>query len=90
MRGLKRENMKYHYIEVMSCPGGCINGGGQLKGEKGTKGRDMIEPIRERMQKEKKVISEEERRGILSLMQEKEKKFKEKVDSIAVFKSVEQ
>ena len=22
-------NSKYHFIEVMSCPGGCINGGGQ-------------------------------------------------------------
>ncbi|HBQ85441.1 MAG TPA: iron hydrogenase, partial [Syntrophomonas sp.] len=20
---------KYHFIEVMNCPGGCINGGGQ-------------------------------------------------------------
>jgi NADH-quinone oxidoreductase subunit G len=26
---LKDEPDKYHYIEVMSCPGGCIGGGGQ-------------------------------------------------------------
>ncbi|KAL0576659.1 Cytosolic Fe-S cluster assembly factor nar1 [Marasmius crinis-equi] len=25
------ENVGYDYIEVMACPGGCVNGGGQLK-----------------------------------------------------------
>ncbi|KAF9268883.1 iron hydrogenase [Marasmius fiardii PR-910] len=25
------ENMGYDYVEVMACPGGCVNGGGQLK-----------------------------------------------------------
>ncbi|KAF8906529.1 iron hydrogenase [Gymnopilus junonius] len=25
---------KYDYVEVMACPGGCVNGGGQLKGAK--------------------------------------------------------
>jgi len=29
MRGLKKGIItKWTYIEVMSCPGGCINGGG--------------------------------------------------------------
>ena len=34
---IKRENEEYHFIEVMTCPGGCIGGGGQPKGtlEKG-------------------------------------------------------
>ncbi|MFO7448180.1 MAG: NADH-dependent [FeFe] hydrogenase, group A6 [Ignavibacteriaceae bacterium] len=26
---IKNGNSKYHFIEVMACPGGCINGGGQ-------------------------------------------------------------
>jgi iron only hydrogenase large subunit-like protein len=26
---LESETCKYHFIEVMACPGGCINGGGQ-------------------------------------------------------------
>lgn len=26
---VKEEPSRYHFIEVMSCPGGCINGGGQ-------------------------------------------------------------
>ncbi|KAF9566761.1 iron hydrogenase [Agrocybe pediades] len=28
---IKKENKKYDYVEVMACPGGCVNGGGQLK-----------------------------------------------------------
>lgn len=34
---LKTSEKKYHFIEVMTCPGGCIGGGGQPKGtlEKG-------------------------------------------------------
>jgi iron only hydrogenase large subunit-like protein len=26
---IKENRSKYHFIEVMACPGGCINGGGQ-------------------------------------------------------------
>lgn len=29
--------LPYHFVEVMACPSGCINGGGQLKPEGGTK-----------------------------------------------------
>ncbi|XP_008577378.1 PREDICTED: cytosolic Fe-S cluster assembly factor NARFL isoform X2 [Galeopterus variegatus] len=28
---LKRGRCPYHYVEVMACPAGCLNGGGQLK-----------------------------------------------------------
>nr|CAG8622254.1 1225_t:CDS:2 [Entrophospora candida] len=31
VRKVKTGNSPYHYIEVMACPSGCINGGGQLK-----------------------------------------------------------
>ena len=27
--GIREGKSKYHFIEVMGCPGGCINGGGQ-------------------------------------------------------------
>lgn len=30
---LKRKRCGYHYIEVMACPSGCLNGGGQIKNE---------------------------------------------------------
>ncbi|MDS0525387.1 ferredoxin hydrogenase [Clostridium sp. SHJSY1] len=29
MKSGKMESKKYHFIEVMACPGGCVNGGGQ-------------------------------------------------------------
>lgn len=29
LRQLKEDPGKYHYVEVMACPGGCIGGGGQ-------------------------------------------------------------
>lgn len=28
----KQEQTPYHFVEVMTCPGGCISGGGQPKG----------------------------------------------------------
>ncbi|XP_053411397.1 cytosolic iron-sulfur assembly component 3 isoform X1 [Nycticebus coucang] len=28
---LKRGRCPYHYVEIMACPAGCLNGGGQLK-----------------------------------------------------------
>ena len=30
-KGEETENNKYEYVEVMACPGGCVNGGGQVK-----------------------------------------------------------
>lgn len=37
LKKMKQEGKQYHFIEVMTCPGGCIGGGGQPKGtlEKG-------------------------------------------------------
>ncbi|KAJ7306103.1 hypothetical protein JRQ81_010469 [Phrynocephalus forsythii] len=32
---LKRGRSPYHYVEVMACPSGCLNGGGQIKAEGG-------------------------------------------------------
>jgi iron only hydrogenase large subunit-like protein len=32
---LKRKKCTYHYIEVMACPSGCLNGGGQIKDSDG-------------------------------------------------------
>jgi iron-only hydrogenase group A len=29
LNNIKEGTSKYHFIEVMSCPGGCVNGGGQ-------------------------------------------------------------
>ncbi|RWS16435.1 tetratricopeptide repeat containing cytosolic Fe-S cluster assembly factor-like protein [Dinothrombium tinctorium] len=29
---IKRKTCSYHFVEVMACPSGCLNGGGQLRG----------------------------------------------------------
>lgn len=29
LEGLKRGDVQYHFVEIMTCPGGCIGGGGQ-------------------------------------------------------------
>lgn len=31
IRNIKRKKCQYDYIEIMACPGGCLNGGGQIK-----------------------------------------------------------
>ncbi|KAI8050216.1 iron hydrogenase [Syncephalis plumigaleata] len=31
VRKMKTRRAQYHYVEVMACPSGCINGGGQLR-----------------------------------------------------------
>lgn len=28
---MKRGKCPYHFVEVMACPSGCLNGGGQIK-----------------------------------------------------------
>ena len=34
VRMIKSNKIKYDYIEIMACPGGCINGAGQIRVEK--------------------------------------------------------
>ncbi|CAI2365516.1 unnamed protein product [Moneuplotes crassus] len=31
VRNIKRKKSVYDYVEIMACPGGCLNGGGQIK-----------------------------------------------------------
>jgi len=31
MRSIKRNTCKYDFVELLACPGGCTNGGGQIK-----------------------------------------------------------
>ena len=30
---IKRKKCSYHFVEIMACPSGCINGGGQAREE---------------------------------------------------------
>lgn len=39
---LKRSKQTYHYVEVMACPSGCLNGGAQNRPNTGTTPREMV------------------------------------------------
>ncbi|CAH2266435.1 probable cytosolic Fe-S cluster assembly factor GJ13047 [Pararge aegeria] len=39
---LKRGKSPYHYVEVMACPSGCLNGGAQIRPINGESGRDLV------------------------------------------------
>lgn len=30
---VKRKKCQYHFVEIMACPSGCVNGGGQIRPE---------------------------------------------------------
>lgn len=44
---IKNGSMQYHFIEVMACPGGCINGGGQPIHQKPEKVKKRIQALYE-------------------------------------------
>ncbi|XP_069840171.1 cytosolic iron-sulfur assembly component 3 [Dendropsophus ebraccatus] len=44
MQKLKRGRCAYHYVEVMACPSGCLNGGGQIRAE-GEAGKDLLQRV---------------------------------------------
>ncbi|GFZ03271.1 ferredoxin hydrogenase [Actinidia rufa] len=43
VRKIKIGKSDYHFIEVMACPSGCLNGGGQIKRKPGQSPRDFIQ-----------------------------------------------
>lgn len=44
---IERGEYKYHFIEVMACPGGCINGGGQPIHQKPDKVKKRVQALYE-------------------------------------------
>ncbi|XP_074105867.1 putative cytosolic Fe-S cluster assembly factor CPIJ010948 [Cotesia typhae] len=39
---LKRDKCVYHYVEVMACPAGCLNGGAQIRPRNGLQSRQLV------------------------------------------------
>ncbi|CAK1582205.1 unnamed protein product [Parnassius mnemosyne] len=39
---LKRGKSPYHYVEVMACPSGCLNGGAQVRATEAGGGRELV------------------------------------------------
>lgn len=44
---LKRGKSSYHYVEVMACPSGCLNGGAQIRPDSGTPARELTSQLEE-------------------------------------------
>ncbi|XP_072044244.1 cytosolic Fe-S cluster assembly factor narfl-like [Amphiura filiformis] len=42
---IKRKKCQYHFVEVMACPGGCLNGGGQIRPEEGDNPKDLLSRV---------------------------------------------
>ncbi|GAB2301035.1 Cytosolic Fe-S cluster assembly factor nar1 [Dionaea muscipula] len=42
VRKIKIRKCDYHFLEVMACPSGCLNGGGQIKPQPGKSVKDLI------------------------------------------------
>lgn len=42
---IKRGICRYHYIEIMACPSGCLNGGGQPKPVGGKSPKDVLKDV---------------------------------------------
>lgn len=42
---LKRGKSAYHYVEVMACPSGCLNGGAQIRPDAGVAPREHIQQL---------------------------------------------
>ena len=69
---MKNGNKQYHFVEVMTCPGGCIGGGGQPKGTQ-FKGNTLREKRIEGLYKrdsQMKVRSSHENEEIKTLYKE--------------------
>ncbi|XP_008286127.1 cytosolic Fe-S cluster assembly factor narfl [Stegastes partitus] len=44
---LKRGKSPYHFVEVMACPSGCLNGGGQVKPSAGQNPKELLQKVEE-------------------------------------------
>ncbi|XP_072336980.1 cytosolic Fe-S cluster assembly factor narfl isoform X2 [Scyliorhinus torazame] len=44
---LKRGKLIYDYVEVMACPSGCLNGGGQIRTEGSESSKDLLQQVEE-------------------------------------------
>ncbi|XP_062359241.1 cytosolic iron-sulfur assembly component 3 isoform X3 [Cinclus cinclus] len=64
---LKRGRCPYHYVEVMACPSGCLNGGGQIKLE-GESSKEELQQV-ERLYESLKAEVPEENQAVRELYQ---------------------
>ncbi|XP_071777354.1 cytosolic Fe-S cluster assembly factor narfl [Centroberyx gerrardi] len=59
---LKRGKSPYHFVEVMACPSGCLNGGGQLKALPDQSSKDLLQKVEELYKEERPRAPEDDTR----------------------------
>ncbi|KAF7655592.1 hypothetical protein LDENG_00053920 [Lucifuga dentata] len=59
---LKRGKSPYHFVEVMACPSGCLNGGGQIKPLPGQNQKELLQNVEELYKAERTILPEEDTR----------------------------
>lgn len=45
VRKIKRRACEYDYVEIMACPSGCLNGGGQIKPQPGQSAQQLLDEL---------------------------------------------
>lgn len=43
---IKRGKMTYDFVEIMACPSGCVNGGGQIRPTEGQTNNELLERVK--------------------------------------------
>ncbi|XP_075880173.1 cytosolic Fe-S cluster assembly factor narfl [Nelusetta ayraudi] len=59
---LKRGKSPYHFVEVMACPSGCLNGGGQVKASPGQDPKELLRKVEELYKAERTLLPEDDTR----------------------------
>ncbi|KAM8844592.1 cytosolic Fe-S cluster assembly factor narfl [Spinachia spinachia] len=59
---LKRGKSPYHFVEVMACPAGCLNGGGQVKPLPGQNPKDLLQKVEELYMAERPLSPQDDTR----------------------------
>ncbi|KAF5901860.1 cytosolic Fe-S cluster assembly factor NARFL isoform X1, partial [Clarias magur] len=59
---LKRGKSPYHFVEVMACPSGCLNGGGQLKPVGDQSNKELLQQVEEAYRAEQPSAPQEDQR----------------------------
>ncbi|KAG7401811.1 hypothetical protein PHYBOEH_010274 [Phytophthora boehmeriae] len=50
MTKIRRSRCPYHYVEIMACPSGCLNGGGQIKPKSTLLASELLDNVTNRFQ----------------------------------------
>ncbi|KAM4531758.1 cytosolic Fe-S cluster assembly factor narfl [Odontesthes bonariensis] len=57
---LKRGKSPYHFVEVMACPSGCLNGGGQVKPGTGQNQKEFLQKVEQLYKAERPLLPEDD------------------------------